>query len=120
MLLVHRRDVIETVEIRHGLQIGLGLHQLFCAAMQKTNMRIHAGNNFAIKFKHKAQNTMRRRMLRAKVDVEVTDAMFSHCVLPGVMLFTTALNSPLPSRRPEARSLCLPTATGSRNCGIPV
>jgi hypothetical protein len=34
MLLVHRRDVIEPIEIADRLQIGLVLDQLFSAAME--------------------------------------------------------------------------------------
>ena len=48
MLLVHRRDVIEAVQIRQRLQIGLMLHQLFRAAMQQANMRVDALNNLAL------------------------------------------------------------------------
>jgi hypothetical protein len=42
MLLVHRRHVIEPVEIRHRLKVGLVLDQLFGAAMQQADMRIDA------------------------------------------------------------------------------
>jgi hypothetical protein len=42
VLLVHRRDIVEPVEIGHGLEIGLGLDQLLGAAMQQADMRIDA------------------------------------------------------------------------------
>ena len=50
MLLVHRRDVIEPVEIRDRLQIGLLLDQLFGAAMKQADMRIDARDDFAVEF----------------------------------------------------------------------
>ena len=55
MLLVHRRDIIEPVEIGHRLQIGLGLDQLFGAAMQQADMRIDALDDFAVELQHQAQ-----------------------------------------------------------------
>ena len=64
MLLVHGCHIIEPVEIRDGLQIGFILDQLFGATMKQADMRIDAGDDFAIKLQHKAQNAMRRRMLR--------------------------------------------------------
>src|SRR5262249_51543904 len=48
MLLVHRRDVIETVEIRDRLQISLRFDQLLGAAMQETDMRINALDDLAV------------------------------------------------------------------------
>ena len=73
MLLVHRRDIVEPVEIGQRLQIGLGLDQLLGAAMQQADMRVDALDDFAVQLQHKAQHAMRRRMLRAEVDGEVAD-----------------------------------------------
>ena len=70
MLLVHRRNVIQPVEIRYGLEIGLIFNQLFSAAMEQTDMRIDAGDNFAVKLEYKTQHAMGRRMLGAEVDVK--------------------------------------------------
>ena len=64
MLLVHRRDVIETVEIGNRLQISLVLDQLFGASMQKPDMRIDALHHLSVQLENKAQYAMRRRMLR--------------------------------------------------------
>ena len=55
VLLVHRRDVIEPVEIRDRLQIGLLLDQLFGAAMQETDMRIDARDDLAVELQHQPQ-----------------------------------------------------------------
>jgi hypothetical protein len=49
MLLVHRRDVVEPVEIRDCLQIGLVLDQLFRAAMEQPNMRVDPLDDLAVK-----------------------------------------------------------------------
>src|SRR5690242_16746505 len=66
MLLIHRRDVIEPVEIRDRLQIGLLLDQLLGAAMQETDMWVHTFDNLAVQFQNETQNAMSRRMLRSK------------------------------------------------------
>ena len=73
VLLVHRRDVVEPVEIRQRLQIGLVLDQLLGAAVQQADMRIDALDDFAVELEHQAQHAVRRRMLRPEVDREVAD-----------------------------------------------
>ena len=72
VLLIHRRAVIEPVEIGHILQIGARLHQLLGAAMQEADMRIDALDDFAVEFENQTQNAVGRRMLRTEIDVEVT------------------------------------------------
>jgi hypothetical protein len=47
------------------------LDQLFGAAMEQSNMRIDAFDNFAIELQDKAQNTVRRRVLGSKIYREV-------------------------------------------------
>jgi hypothetical protein len=79
VLLVHRRAIVEPVEIGHRLEIGLVLHQLFGAAMQQADMRIDALDHLAVQFQHKAQNAVRGRMLRAEIDVEIADGCLRHC-----------------------------------------
>ena len=78
MLLVHRRDVVEPVEIRHRLQIGLVLDQLLGAAMEQPDMRIDALDHFAVELEHQAQHAVRGRMLRPEIDGEVADCGFGH------------------------------------------
>ena len=73
MFLIHRRAIVEPVEVRHVLRIGARFHQLLGAAMQQADMRIDALHHFAIKLQHEAQHAMGRRMLRAEVDREITD-----------------------------------------------
>ena len=71
MLLVHRRDIIEPVEIRDRLQIGLVLDQLFGAAVKQADMRIDALDDLAVELEHQAQHAMRGRMLRPEIDGEI-------------------------------------------------
>ncbi len=78
MLLIHRRDVVEPVEIRNGLKIGLLLDQLLGAAMQQADMRIDALNHLAVEFQHQAQHAVRCRMLRPKIDGEIAKVLFVH------------------------------------------
>ena len=92
MLLVHRRDVVEPVEIGDRLQIGLVLDQLLGAAMQQADMRIDALDDLAVELQHEAQHAMRRRMLRPEVDGEVADR---RCSLMASSYLPTS-----PSRRP--------------------
>ena len=75
MLLIHRRDIVEPVEIRDRLQIGLVLDQFLGAAMQQTDMRIDAGDDFAVEFQHQAQHAVRGRMLRSEIDGEVAKVL---------------------------------------------
>ena len=68
---IHRRDIIEPIEIGHVLQVGPRLHEFFGAAMQQADMWINSLDHLAIELKHQAQHAMRRRMLGSKVDREV-------------------------------------------------
>src|SRR4029079_1804454 len=70
VLLVHRRHVIEAVEIRQRLEIGLVLDQLLGAAMQQPDMRIDAFDDLAVELEHEAQHAVRGRVLRPEIDGE--------------------------------------------------
>ena len=78
VLLVHRRDIVEPVEIGHVLQIGARLHQLLGAAMQQADMRIDALDDFAVELQHEAKHAVRGRMLRAEIDREIAEVLFGH------------------------------------------
>ena len=52
MLLVHRRDIVQPIEIGHGLQVGLVLDQLFRTAMQEADVRIGPLDDLAIHLEH--------------------------------------------------------------------
>jgi hypothetical protein len=71
MLLIHRRDIVEPVEIGHSLQIGLVLDQLLGAAMEQSDVRIHAFHHLAVELEHEAQHAVRGRMLRPEIDGEI-------------------------------------------------
>ena len=78
MLLVHRRDIVEPVEIGHGLEVGLGLDQFLGAAMQQADMRIDALDDLAVELQHEAQHAVRGRVLRAEIDREIADIVLGH------------------------------------------
>ena len=78
VLLIHRRDVIEAVEIADALKIGLVLQQLLGAAVQKADMRVNALDDFAIQLQHHAQHAVSGGVHRAEIDREIADIGFSH------------------------------------------
>ena len=84
MFLVHRRDVIEPIEIADRLQIGLVLDQFFGAAVQKANVRVDTLDHFAVQLKNEAQHAVGRRMLRPEVHGVVADLGQSRALGLGV------------------------------------
>src|SRR3954471_1154032 len=58
VLLAHRRDVIEPVEVRDGLQVGLVLDELLGAAVQKPDMGINALHDLAIQLENKTEHAV--------------------------------------------------------------
>jgi hypothetical protein len=70
MLLIHRRYIVEPIEIAERLQIGLVLDQLLSAAVQKADMRIDALDDLAVQFQDQAQHAVRGRMLWSEIDGE--------------------------------------------------
>src|SRR6516164_10101774 len=93
MLLIHRRDIVEPIEIAERLQIGLVFDQLLGAAVQKADMRIDALDDLAVQFKDETQHAVRGRMLWSEIDGEVAPELFGHnfssasgCRAGGVIL----------------------------------
>ena len=78
VLLVHRRDIIEPVEIRDRLQIGLLLDQLFGAAMKQPDMRIETLHHLAVEFQHQTQHAVSRGVLRSEIDSEIPKSGLVH------------------------------------------
>src|SRR5262249_36877056 len=78
MFLIHRRDIIEPVEVRDVLEIGAGLHQLLCAAVEEPDMRVDSLDDFAVEFENEPKDAVRSRMLRAKIDCKITDRIVAH------------------------------------------
>ena len=127
MFLVHRGDIVEPVEIGQVLQIGPALHQLLGTAVQKPDMRVAAFHHLSVQLKNQTKNSMRRRVLRAEIDVEVADLLLSgqnvteilravhHPASPAML--ATQLSGSRPIRaatysycgrsRVRARALCL-------------
>ena len=77
MFLIHRRDVVEPVEIGKRLEIGLVLDQFLGAAMEQANMRVDALHHFAVKLEHEPEHAMRSRMLRPEIDGELALVAFA-------------------------------------------
>ncbi len=73
MLLAHRRDIVEPVEIGHRLEIGLVLDQLLGAAMEEADMRIGTLHDLAVHLEDEAQHAVGRRMLRPEIHGEALD-----------------------------------------------
>jgi hypothetical protein len=84
VLLIHRRDIIEPVEIRDRLQIGFVLDQFLGPAMQKTDMRVDARHDLTVELEHEAQHAVRRRMLRSEIDLEAARGVFVHARAPAI------------------------------------
>src|SRR5262249_54531562 len=82
MLLVHRRDVIEAVEIRQRLQIGLVLDQLLGPAVQQADVGIDALYDLAVELEHEAQYAVGGGMLRPEIDGEIAERRLVHPALP--------------------------------------
>ena len=78
MFLALRRGIIEAVEIADSLHIRLVFDQLFRAPVQQTDMWIGAFDNLAVHFEDQAQHAVRRRVLRAEVDIVILDLRFGH------------------------------------------
>ncbi len=72
VLLVNRRDVVEAVEVTDILSVWPSLDQLLGAAVQKADVRIDTFDELAVQLQNQAQDAMRRRMLRAEIQVEFT------------------------------------------------
>ena len=70
MLLVHRRDIVEPVEVRQRLEVVFILDEFFGAAVQKADVRIGAHHEFAVEFQNQAQDSVCGRVLRTEIDGE--------------------------------------------------
>jgi hypothetical protein len=54
MFLVHRRDVVEPVEVGQRLQVRFVFDQLLGSAVEQSDMRIDARNDLAVELEHEA------------------------------------------------------------------
>jgi hypothetical protein len=69
----HHRNVVETVEVREGLEIGLVLDQLLGSSVQKTDVGVGTDDFLAIELENQTQHTVGGGMLRTKVDGVVSN-----------------------------------------------
>src|SRR5580704_18124622 len=129
MLLVHRRDVVEAIEISNSLQVGLVLDQLFGATVEEADMGINPLNDLAVKFQHEPQDPVCCRMHRPKINDEVAlghlrvgDPTVKSGKLPArstTFAFMRSAsgfpceNSPQSAAKPRAR-LCVSALAGRR------
>ena len=77
MLLVHGGHIIQPIKIWQVLQICAAFHQLFSTAVQQSNVRVAAFNNFSVQFQNQTQHAVGRRVLGTKVYVKVADLLFA-------------------------------------------
>lgn len=73
LLVCHHGDIVQTVEVWQGLEIGLVLDQLFGSSVQQTDVRIGSDDFFAAKFENQSQHTVGGGMLGSEVDSVVSD-----------------------------------------------
>ena len=71
VLLVHRRHIVEPVEIGQRLEIGLVLDKLLGTAVEQPDMGINALDDLAVELEDEAQYAMCRRVLRPEIDREL-------------------------------------------------
>ena len=83
-------DVVEPVEVRDRLQVGLVLDQLLGAAMEQADVRVGALDGLAVHLQHQTQNAVRRRMLRPEVQREVLDLGLGHQLLLALLRLLVA------------------------------
>src|SRR5215469_14953175 len=73
MLLTHRGHIIQAIEIRYRLQIGLVLDELLSPVVQQDDMRVGPLDDLAVHLEYKTHDPVRRRMLRAEIHHVVLD-----------------------------------------------
>ena len=113
VLLVHRRHIVEAVEIADRLQVGLVLDQLFGAAVQQADVRIDAGHHLPVELEHQAQHAVGGRMLRTEIDVELADVGLWHCYCFAFSSPGSRYCGPLPRAQEVERAELLGSRTGS-------
>ena len=80
VLVGHHRHIVKAVHVGQRLDVGLAFSELFSGAVQQTDVRIGALDDFAVKLKHQAKHAVRGRVLGTKIESVVFD--FSHVFLP--------------------------------------
>src|SRR3954463_10957391 len=78
VLLGKRRDVVEPVEIRNRLEIGLCLDQLFGAAVKQPDVRIDPGYHLPVEVQDQTQYAVPGRRRPPEIDGEIAAGSFGH------------------------------------------
>jgi hypothetical protein len=86
MFLVHRRHVVEPVEVGQRLQVRFVFDQFLGSTVEQSDMRIDALNDLAVEFEHEAQNAVGRRVLGPEIDGEIADSRFGHTDLMSLQV----------------------------------
>lgn len=73
MLMINRRKIVEEVEIRKRMKIGIGLNKILGEEMKKKDMRIEEIEKLEVKIKKKKKKEVRGRMMREEVDIEIEE-----------------------------------------------
>src|SRR5271166_334858 len=71
MLLIHRRDIIEPVEIGYGLKVGLIFDQLLRATVEKADMWIDALYELTVELEDHTQHAVCGWVLRTEIECEI-------------------------------------------------
>src|SRR6266478_7444893 len=100
MLLAHWRYVVEPVEVRDGLQVGLVFDEFLGTAMQQADMRIGAFNDLAVHLENKPHHAVRRRVLRTEIHHEVPDPRRTFELFADLLLTLIAHRPSCPSGSP--------------------
>src|SRR6266478_8279705 len=100
MLLAHWGHVVEPVEVRNGLQIGLVFDEFVGPAMQQANMRISALDDLAVHLEDKPHHAVRRRVLRTEIHHVVPDLRRTFELCGGLLLMPIAHRPSCPSGSP--------------------
>ena len=69
----HHGDIVQSVEVRQSLHVGLVFDQLLGTTVKQSDMRIRADDLFTIDLENQSKHTVSSRMLRTEVDCVVTD-----------------------------------------------
>ena len=111
VLHAHRRAVIEPVEIRQRLGVGLVLDQFLGAAVEQADVRVDALDDLAVQLHDQAQHAVRGRVLRAEIDRVIGDR-----VVAG-----RARVAALAPSRPAPTSTSTSSGAGRGSClGLPL
>ena len=78
----HHRHIVKAVHVGQRLDVGLAFSELFCSAVQQTDVRIGALDNFTVELQHQAQHAVRGRVLGTKIERVVFDFCHVFCLKP--------------------------------------